>query len=77
LCWPKYAASHGWTVLLRVKENAALSDIPIVVFSTSRQLEGQERPLPLARDGISLSLTISLDSTIESFCADFLPQAMG
>ena len=68
----------GWTVLRSVKEDQQLSDIPIVVLSTSEWPEDQARALG---EGARRYLVKPFDffdlvRAVESICADFLRQAV-
>ena len=68
----------GWTVLRSVKEDQQLSDIPIVVLSTSEWPEDQARSLA---EGARRYLVKPFDffdlvRAVELICAEFLPQAV-
>jgi CheY-like chemotaxis protein len=68
----------GWTVLRSVREEDQLRDIPIVVLSTSHLPEDQARAMLWGARRYLVKPTgfFDLVRTVESICAEFLPQAV-
>lgn len=64
----------GWTVLAKLRTNAQLQTIPVVVLSTSSQPEDEIRALALGarRYVVKPDDFYGLVQEVESICSDFL-----